>query len=462
MPNVKTKDLDAEKSVIAGLLRDPKKIDQALLNSNGKFFTEALYRNLFKIITQTYIKHGSTVTNDLVSNYLESSGVEQAQRLVYLKELDQLADTAVNDAEFAFAIKSLKKAFIASAVSDILTAGTQVLDGKGGVQAYKTIDKMLYDLKLSTIDADYLNVVDIRQVEDLIERFKDIRENPEKYKGIPTGWMQLDAMTAGFQAGEYVLIIAKSGGGKSMGLINWADYAQLQGYNVAYVTLEMSHIEVRLRQLSLTSGIPYLSLKTQSLTVEQLQKQEDVLRNNIATRTGAFYIVDVPKCSVGFIEAQLRQLQQNMKIDIVFVDYLGLLKPEAHIKNRQGWEVLASISNDLRELARTMKTVVVSAHQITTEGQKKTAEDDLDLADISLSRAIANPAHAVVGLIWDKQNPSDMKLCVPKCRGGRIASARLWCDLDTCTIKDAPAESLLNDNDLEVPDISNEPDEPQL
>lgn len=446
----KLKDIDAEQAVLAGCLRDTDNIDKAMLNCNPSYFTEALYRNLFKIATQSYTRYGSLLTHDFLSNVLEANGYPQDVRLVYLKAVDDLAVIAVNNAEFGFALNALRRAYISSSVSDILTSGTQALEAKGGQKAFEVLDKKLYDLKLHTVENASLVLQDDRQVDDLIDLLRDIRENPEKHLGIGTGITTLDQLTGGFHPGEYVLLIAKSGGGKSIGLLNWATFAQKSGYNVVYVTLEMSHIEIRLRKLSLESGIPYLSLKTQNLTPEQITLQEKVLREEIATRTSAFHIVDISKCSVGFIEAQLRQLQQNIKIDMVVVDYLGLLKPEGYVTNKQGWEVYASISNDLRELARNMKLVVVSAHQLTTDGMKKSAEDDIELEDIALSRRIADPAHTVVGLIWDKTNQNEMKMCVPKCRGGRIQSVKLSCDLNSCKITDMLATS--DDGTLQIPE----------
>jgi len=459
---LRLKDPEAEQKVIAGIIKDAKKIDKVLLESNIQYFSEPLYRNLFRLITQVYIKHGSLITNELVSNYLESNGIEQSIRLVYLKELDELSKISVNDAEFSFALKSVHKAFVASSVSNILIAGTQVLESKGGSDAYKTIDKMLYDLKASLISRSSFSIVDTRQTEDLVELLEDMRKNPDKYKGIPTGWTQLDEVTGGFRKGEYALIIANSGGGKSMSLLNWATHAQLEGYNIVYVTLELSTLDIRRRQLSLASGIPFIPLKKQMLTVEQLLKQEDVLKNDFPNRKGAFYILDVPACSAGFIEAQLRQLQQNMKIDAVFIDYLGLLKPEAHISYKQTWERLAAISNDLKELARSLQVVVVSAHQIDSEGMRKTIDEELELYNTAGCKRLSDPAQAVIGLIWDKKtNPNVMKMCVPKCTGGRIASTTLWCDLNVCKISDISSEPLLDDSTLSVPD-EKELDEPSL
>ncbi len=263
-----------------------------------------------------------------------------------------------------------------------------------------------------------------------------MQDNPEKFRGIPSGWKALDELTGGFMPAEYVLLIAKSGSGKSMGLINWANHASKNGYNVVYVSLEMPQLVIRERVLSLEAQIPFIKIKTQDLTAEQLNKQTFVLKNDIANRNGEFYIIDVPKCNVGLIEAQLRQLQQNMRIDIVFIDYLGMLKPEAYSKGKNGWEQMSEISEDVRGLARTLKIPVISAAQVNAEGMKKKSDDDLEIEDIALSKRIADPANLIVGLIWDKTNPHEMRMSVPKCRNGRIQSAKLWCDLDLCVIGD--------------------------
>ena len=448
---LKIENKDSESSVIAGMLLDVAKIDKALLVLTSNEFNTKIYKNLYNVIGKIYAKHGSLLTNDLLSNLLESNGQPQETRLQYLKVIDDVKKIKVNDAEFAFAIKQVKKFHISREVSALLSTSTQILYEKGGIEAFRHLDKKMYDLKVATVNSENLIVVDTREVGDLLDRFKDMRENPDKYRGIPSGWNSLDALTSGFHPGEYILIVAPSGGGKSMGLINWANHAQKEGYNVAYFSFEMNHWEIRMRQLSLESEIPYLSLKTQQLNVEQTNTQEFVLRNEIATRKSLFHIIDIPKSTVGFIEAQLRQISKIQKIDVVFIDYLALIKPEVHVRNRQGWEIAATISEELRELARSMEIVVVTAQQVTTEGMKKTTEDDLELGDIAISRRIADHAHTVVGLLWDKTNPSEMKLCVPKCRGGRIQSAKLWCNLDICKITDKIQDA---ETTFTTPDIS--------
>jgi len=452
MKNKKFENLDAEQDVLAGLLKDVGYIDRALLTINSEYFTKPLYKRLFDIITQTYSKHGSLVTVSHVSNLLESWGMEQEARIKVLDKIEELKEKPVNKAEFVYALRAVKSTALSRSVSDLLVKVTNVLDKSGGQKAFTILDKKLYDLKLNNVESNNMEIVEAGKVDDLILYLKDVRDHPEKYRGIPSGWKTLDSLTGGFHPAEYILVIAKSGSGKSMSLINWANHASKNGYNCVYVSMEMPHHIIRLRQLALESGIQFMNLKLQTLSAEELNKQDFVLRNEIGTRTGRLHIIDVPKCTVGLIEAQLRQLQQNMHIDIVFIDYLSLLKPEAHVKSRAGWEIASEISNNLRELARTLKIPVVSAMQVNAGGMEKGADDDLELEDIAISKRIADPADLVVGVIWDKtKDVNKMKLCVPKCRNGRITSADLWCDLNVCKIADMPIEKLgFQDNVIEA------------
>lgn len=452
MGKSKFKDLDAEQTLLAGLFKETTHIDKALLAINHKYFTKALYKTLFKIATTVYSKHGSLITIKLVSGYLENWGVAQNTRITVLNKIEELRNKPVNNAEFAYSLREVKNAFLSRSIADTLADVTTVLEKGGGQKAFSVLDKKLYDLKLNNVESNNIEVVEATQVNDLIDYLKDVREHPEKYKGIPSGWKALDNLTGGFHPAEYILVIAKSGSGKSMSLINWANHASSMGYNVVYVSMEMPHRIIRLRQLALESGIPFMNLKLQTLTAEEVNKQEFVLRNVIGTREGKLHIIDVPKCTVGLIEAQLRQLQQNLKIDIVFIDYLSLLKPEAHVKSRSGWEIASEISNNLRELARTLKIPVASAMQVNAGGMEKTSEDDLELEDIAISKRIADPADLVVGVIWDKgKDINKMKLCVPKCRNGRIQSVDLYCDLNLCKIEDMPIDKTgFDGNPIEV------------
>ena len=443
MGRPKFENLDAEQTVLAGMFKETSHIDRALLAITHKYFTKTLYKTLFDITTKVYSKHGSLITITLVSGYLEDWGIKQNTRIAVLNKIEELRKKPVNTAEFAYALKEVKQAFLSRSIADALDDIGDVLEKKGGQKAFSALDKKLYDLKLNNVESNNIDIQEATEVGEFSNHLKDVREHPEKYKGIPSGWKALDNLTGGFHPAEYILVIAKSGSGKSMTLVNWANHASKLGYNVVYVSMEMPHRIIRLRLLALESGIPFMNLKMQTLTAEEVNKQEFVLRNEIATREGKLRIIDVPKCTVGLIEAQLRQLQQNLKIDVVFIDYLSLLKPEAHIKSRSGWEVASEISNNLRELARTLKIPVASAMQVNASGMGKTADDDLELEDIAISKRIADPADLVVGVIWDKSKDiHKMKLCVPKCRNGRIQSADLYCDLNLCKIEDMRIENI--------------------
>ena len=65
-----------------------------------------------------------------------------------------------------------------------------------------------------------------------------------------------------------------------MSLLNWANHAWKLGYNVVYVSIEMPKLVIQQRLLSLESEIPFINIKTQNLTVEQLRKQEMIYKKS--------------------------------------------------------------------------------------------------------------------------------------------------------------------------------------
>ena len=204
---VKLKDLESEKVILGGMLNNKERINKVLLSYSPSYFSSPTIKNLYTIVTKTFVKHTSLVTNSLISNYLESSGVSKDARLEYLQRLDSLREYTPNDAEFAFALQSVKKAYVARCVSDILQSTTETLNKKGGVSAFNKLDKKLYDLKLATIDSNYMSLTDVRQVDGLLSHLENMRNNPDQFRGINSGWSVLDNLTGGFQKGEYVLVI---------------------------------------------------------------------------------------------------------------------------------------------------------------------------------------------------------------------------------------------------------------
>ena len=453
---VKYSDPEAEKKIVVGLLKDRKKLDKAILKISTKEFSVSEYSNFFHICTQVHIRHNSFITATFLSDYLETCNVEQDKRLYYLNELTILSKLNVTDAEFDLAVKLVKNAFVARSVQDLLLDATNTLQQGGGKKAFNKLDKGIYDIKTVTSDVEYLKVADLNDPlvgERYLTFLADVRNNPDKYRGVPSGWKALDKVTNGFLKGEYALILGKSGSGKSMVMLNWANHARNAGYNVVYFSLEMPETIIMHRLTSLETGIPFFNIRNQSLTVEEVNLIEKTVRE-WPTKSGTFKIFDLPKCTAGTLEAHIRQYQQKVPVDIVFVDYMAFLKPEAYARGNKSWEIAAEISNNLRELARTLNVAVVTAHQVTGDGMKKTGQDDLQLEDIAVSKRIPDPADLVVGIIRDPNNMNDFRISVPKCRNGAIPSTSMWCNLDICKMTDAQEQ---RDDQLKPPDLQSIP-----
>lgn len=214
-----------------------------------------------------------------------------------------------------------------------------------------------------------------------IKRYQDRRDFPERFRGIQSGFPILDRATDGYQPGELVLYVSESGGGKSVNLLHSAFKAWLERYigagrgaNVALFTIEMDWDQYLRRFDAMHASLDSYKMKSASLNEKEYaawlgcieeQKQKDNL----------FYIVDMPAgCTVLYIRNKLDEIRMkypNHPIDLVVVDYIGIMEPSQDVKEGD-WYRQGIISQELKQLARQEKLVVLSAVQETRESIKDT------------------------------------------------------------------------------------------
>lgn len=164
-------------------------------------------------------------------------------------------------------------------------------------------------------------------LKDFEKRYVENVRNP-----IPTGWDKIDELTSGgLGRGEYGLIMAPTGAGKSMLLIHLGTNAIKKGLNVVFYTLELSAAVIGLRFDACLSGVP----------VDELKNNKDKLLDIVTNVPGKLIIKQYPKKSVSMmtIKTHLARLKsQGFTPDMIVLDYLDLLKASS-VKKELRFEV---------------------------------------------------------------------------------------------------------------------------
>ena len=257
-------------------------------------------------------------------------------------------------------------------------------------------------------DADGLanesDVVDDWEVayDEVARRYERMAE--KGIAGIPTGFSTLDLVTGGAQPGDYWIVAARLGQGKTWTLLRMAATAVYRGYTVQYDALEQSRAQIAMRAHSfLSSAHAQDSFKTQDLMAGRdfdLLAYKEFLKNLRDTLSGKFIVNDTSRGRVtpSSIAAQI----ERNKPDVVFIYYLTLMN------GQQGdWQAIASLSAELKGIAMRYQVPIIAAAQInrTAIGEDLPGAEHLAGAD-----AIGQDADAVITMKQISRHVVKMKL----------------------------------------------------
>ncbi len=377
---------DAERSVIGSCLRDNAVINdvvQFIVPDN--FYFDA-HQKIFQAIKDIY-QDGHPVDLVILAEKLKNNKhLEDVGGYAYLGELWDAAPTAANAEYYARIVRD--KAI----TRNLIHASTEIL--RDAYDQIMPADELLGAAERKVLDIAEKGVTGTTStlVQALDEAYTRLdqrmgRTDPNAISGIATGYVDLDALTAGLQNSELVILAARPSIGKTAFALNIVRHIVIEEQLPAFfVSLEQSKIELAERLLACQSRVDGQKLRKGHLSSEDIGKLHgagDVLR------TAKLFIDDTPGQGMLRICANARRLKLRHDIRLVVIDYLQLIEPENRRDPRQ--EQVAQISRRLKFLARELNIPVIALAQVN-----RASEDRQDhrprLADLRESGSIEQDA----------------------------------------------------------------------
>jgi replicative DNA helicase len=265
-------------------------------------------------------------------------------------------------------------------------------------------------------------------------RVDEIFEHSAQLTGIPSGFSCLDHLTAGFQPKELTILGARPSIGKTAVAGNIAVHVAKLGKTVAFFSLEMPTKALIDRMCCALGQVNLQAHRHGKLSDPQKQHY---LRALAEIMDAPLYIDDQPGQTAGLIEAKAARLQASAGLDLVVVDYLGLMAGERKgTENRE--QVVAGISRAMKGLAKRLDVPVLLLSQLNRELHKRADRRPI-LSDLRESGAIEQDADLVLFLhreeYYNREDASlagKGELIIAKARNGPLGSVHLNYDARTC------------------------------
>lgn len=417
-PKIPPHDLDAEKSVLAAILIDKDAIIKASEILKPESFYSKAHQAIFSAMLELYDKRMAIDVITLKDQLTKDKTIRTAGGISGISQLSNLLSTAANVENYASMVKEkyVKRELIALSNE----VGNLAFDESKEVnEILDSAEQQVMAISQTHARRDFLPIK--QTLVESFDRLDELQKSGGELRGLPTGFADLDRMTAGLQKSNLIILAARPGTGKTAFAVNIAQYATIIAKKkVGFFSLEMSREELVDRLLVGQADIDAWKLKTGRLSQEDFLKISDAMG---VLAESKLFIDDTPGLSIYEMRTKARRLMMEQNIDLLVVDYLQL----AHGQNRENRvQEVGEISQGLKNIARELKIPVLALAQLSRAVEQR-GEKSPQLSDLRESGSIEQDADVVMFLYRkDDDLRESVTLKIAKHRNGGLGDIELY------------------------------------
>ncbi|MEI6759567.1 MAG: replicative DNA helicase [Betaproteobacteria bacterium] len=420
---------EAESSVLGGLLLDNGAWDRV-----GDLLTETdFYRFEHRMVfgaIGALVNASKPADVITVFEYLQSQGkADDMGGLSYLNALAQYVPSAGNIRRYAEIVR--ERAILRKLVSASDEIATNAFNTRGRPVA-AILDEA--EQKIFNIGEEGARTKQGFQameslVVKLMDRVQEMADNPNDVTGVPTGFYGLDRMTAGFQAGDLIVLAARPSMGKTALAINIAEHVALnEGLPVAVFSMEMGAAQLAVRIVGSIGRIDQGHLRTGKLTDDEWPRLTEAIER---LRTISLHIDESAGLTSSELRANARRLSRQCgKLGLIVVDYLQLMSGSTNDGENRATE-LGEISRGLKMLAKELQCPVIALSQLNRSVETRPDKRPM-MSDLRESGAIEQDADIIMFIYRDEyytkeacKEPGVAEIIIAKQRNGPTGTVKL-------------------------------------
>ncbi len=428
-------DIDAEKSVLGSLMIDKNAIIRVadLLTRND--FYAPVHQKIYDVILELFEKSQPIDILTVTTKLKENDHLGEIGGSSYLSELINCVPSAAHVGHYATIIRQKK------VLRDLLTTASQITEEV--FESNETTENLLdkIEQKIFTIDQQaksptFSPIKD--HLQEAYERIEKIHHGENEFRGVPTGFDELDHYLSGLQKSDLIILGARPSMGKTAFVLDIARNAAKKGASVGLFSIEMSKEQIIDRFIAAEAQVPLWRLRTGRLTedmdFEMIQNALDRLSRL------PIFIDDTPSPNILQIRSMARRLQMEHALSLIIIDYIQLITPMRHSENIV--QQFTEISHGLKALAREINLPVLAISQLSRAVDQREVKIPR-LSDLRETGALEQDADVVMFIYRpdkDKLNPSieeqnAAQIIIQKHRNGPLGSVTLKFDQERVSFK---------------------------
>lgn len=396
--------LEAEVAVIGAVLTSPS----SAVEQTEKLMPEYFFVESHKVIVEAcrdLLFEG--VPPDLVNVYEKLRFHNRHLAVGDFEGLRQFMGFGANSENIGYWLDVVKRFWelrlVVEKCSDLATRGRRVAEAS--VESFLAEAEEIFMQLAATRGHTGLTPASV-VVRDTIQELSNLMNNPGGFTGVPTGFTDLDTLTAGFQPSDLIILAARPAMGKTSLALNFAQYAAIAAKkNVAIFSLEMSKHQLMQRMLSTAARIESHRFRDGKMTAEELHRLYPEAAN---FNTDRLMIDDTPSISLLDLRSRCRQMKREKgSVDMIIIDYLQLMTAGTNLGSKSSRErEVGMISQGLKALAKELSCPVIALAQLN-RGLEQRPDKRPRSSDLRESGSIEQDADMIMFIYRDEYYHND-------------------------------------------------------
>lgn len=425
---VPPQNIDAEQSVLGAILIENDALYNAVEILGVDDFYKEAHRRIFLAMIDLSEKNEAIDLVTITEYLKKKNDLDIAGGATYISQLSNAVPTAANIRYHAKIVheKAILRNLIHTA-TEIVTRGYE--DTRDVEELLDYAENSIFNISEKKIKPSFTAVKEI--IKNSFEAIERLSEKKERVTGAPTGFLDLDLMTSGFQPADLIIVAGRPSMGKTAFCLSIAQHVGIEkGAPVAIFSLEMAKEQLVIRMLCSESRVDSHKLRSGFLSKSDWPR--------LTTAAGRLseapiFIDDSAGTSVLEMKAKARRLKAEHGLSLIVVDYLQLMSGRSD-KRRGGSDnreqEISEISRSLKALAKELSVPVIALSQLNRAVESRHDKRPM-LADLRESGAIEQDADVILFIYRDEvykqteENKGLAEIIIGKQRNGPVGTVKL-------------------------------------
>ena len=381
---------DAERSVLGSMLIDAGALEVCLEQLHEEDFYVPANATIFAAMRDVRAGGNAVDLVTLTAELERHNKLEMAGGLTYLTDLVTFVPTSANVSHYINLVetKSTQRALI-RAGGEIMRDGMD--DEKELEETLNQAEKRIYEISMRKVQGTLVPMEQI--VPEAYNLIGELAQRRGKITGVPSGFMELDRMTNGFQKSDLIIVASRPAMGKSSFAMNIAQYAAVHNSRTVVVfSLEMSSEQLVMRMLCTEASVDSQRIKEGLIGSNEMNSLMEVMDPMSRAK---IYIDDSSGANVSMIRSKCRRLSARAGLDLVVIDYLQLIQASGSRKDGNRMQEVSDMTRQLKLLARELDVPILLLCQLNRGPDTRTDHRPV-ISDLRESGSIEQDADMVI------------------------------------------------------------------